>query len=115
MKSPVKSHKYKAKAVEVDGIRFPSKKEAKRWFELVALQKGGAIMGLERQVPILLHGELGPIKTPTGRNAVYRADFAYIDAKTGAKVIEDAKGFRTPEYKLKRAILSAQGITIREV
>ena len=26
-----------------------------------------------------------------------------------------AKGFQTPEYKLKRAILAAQGVTIREV
>ena len=33
----------------------------------------------------------------------------------GLEVIEDAKGFPTPEYKLKRAILAAQGVTIVEV
>jgi hypothetical protein len=110
-----KAHKYKAKPVTIDGIRFPSKKEAARWFQLVLLQRAGEISGLARQVPILLHGELGPIKTPTGRNAVYKADFTYTDAKTGSKVIEDAKGYQTPEYKLKRAILAAQGIEIREV
>jgi len=30
-------------------------------------------------------------------------------------VIEDAKGYPTPEYKLKRAILAAQNIKIIEV
>lgn len=110
-----KAQKYKAKPVVVDGIRFPSKKEATRWFELIALQNAREITNLERQVPILLHGELGPIKTPTGRNAVYKADFTYTDTKTGEKVVEDAKGYQTPEYKLKRAILAAQGIVIKEV
>jgi hypothetical protein len=110
-----KAQKYKAKPVTVDGILFPSKKEAARWGQLVLLQRAGEIEALERQVSILLHGELGPIKTPTGRNAIYKADFTYTDAKTGEKVIEDAKGFQTPEYKLKRAILAAQGIVIREI
>jgi hypothetical protein len=30
-------------------------------------------------------------------------------------VVEDAKGYRTKEYLLKRAILAAMGITIKEV
>lgn len=34
---------------------------------------------------------------------------------TDLEVIEDSKGFATPEFKLKRAILAAQGITVREV
>jgi hypothetical protein len=30
-------------------------------------------------------------------------------------VVEDSKGYPTPEYKLKRAILAAQNVTITEV
>lgn len=108
-------HKYGATAVEVDGIRFASKREAKRWSELKLLERLGEIRDLKRQVPVLMRGEKEPIKTPTGRNATYRADFTYIDNLNGAWVIEDSKGFRTPEYKLKRAILAAMGIQIREV
>ena len=55
------------------------------------------------------------IRTPTGRVAHYVADFIYIDNRTGLEVIEDAKGYPTPEYKLKRAILAAQGVQIVEV
>lgn len=43
------------------------------------------------------------------------ADFVYDDAETGRQVIEDAKGFRTEVFTLKKAILRAQGITISEV
>jgi hypothetical protein len=111
----IRPGKYGAKATVVDGIRFASKKEAKRWGELNLLERAGEIRDLKRQVPILMHGEKEAIKTPTGKNAIYVADFRYIDTKTGLWVIEDAKGYATPVYKLKRAILAAMGITIREV
>jgi hypothetical protein len=110
-----KPHKFGAKATFVDGIRFPSKKEAVRWCDLQTLERAGDISDLKRQVSIQMMGKLGPIKTPTGRVATYKADFTYTEAKTGLLVIEDAKGFQTPEYKLKRAILAAQGIVIKEV
>jgi hypothetical protein len=112
MKRP---HKYGAKAVIVDGIRFPSMKEAKRWGELKLLERAGAIRCLSRQVSIGLQGRDGPILNPTGREAKYRADFFYQEGPDCDFVIEDAKGYQTPEYKLKRAILAAMGIIIREV
>jgi hypothetical protein len=114
MKPPVKT-KYRSEATIVDGIRFSSKKEARRWGELKLLQKAGLIAGLERQYRYPLHGQEAPILTPTGRQAYYVADFVYEDIEAKAVVIEDAKGFRTPEYKLKRAILAAMGLTIKEV
>ena len=108
--------KYGNKKVTVDGIKFDSKKEAGRWFDLKLLEKAGEIGGLERQVPFYLEGRDGPILTPTGRKMRYVADFTYIDWRhKGAKIVEDAKGFRTKEYLIKKAILAAMGIVISEV
>ncbi len=107
--------KYGNRKTTLDGITFDSAKEAKRWAELKLLERAGEIRDLERQRPIPMIGQKDDIKTPTGRQATYRADFIYTDTKTGAWVVEDSKGFRTPEYLLKRAILAAMGITIREV
>ena len=108
--------KYGNKKVTVDGIKFDSKKEAKRWADLKLLERAGEIANLERQVPFYLEGRDGPILTPTGRKMRYVADFTYTDWRhKGAKIIEDAKGFRTKEYLIKKAILAAQGIVITEV
>jgi hypothetical protein len=107
--------KYRAKSVVVDGMRFASLKEAQRWAELCLMQRAGEIQNLTRQVPIPLIGANGPILTDKGKTRTYVADFVYRDRRLAwAEVIEDAKGFRTPEYKLKRAILAAQGVTVRE-
>lgn len=109
----VKRPKYGNRKVTVDGVKFDSKREADRWASLCKLQAAGEISNLERQVRIPLIGRDGPILTPTGRQAVYVADFTYVDwSLNGAKVIEDSKGFETPEFKLKRAILKAQGLEI---
>lgn len=106
--------KFGARATVIDGIRFDSKREAKRWGELQWLQKAGEITDLERQVDIALMGQSGPIMTDSGKRVRrYVADFRY--KKDGLVVIEDAKGFPTPEYKIKRAILAAMGLEIREV
>jgi len=43
----------------------------------------------------------------------YRADFAYDE--NGARVVEDAKGVRTPAYRLKAKLMKAVfNIEIRE-
>lgn len=107
--------KYGNRKTVVDGITFDSAKEAKRWAELKLLERAGQIKCLMRQSAVHMLGQNGPIRTPTGRQAKYVADFSYVTVPDGVWVIEDAKGFQTPEYKLKRAILAAMGITIREV
>lgn len=99
--------------VSSDGHRFQSRREARRWSYLKLLQSIGEIADLERQVPIALEGRDGAILTPTGRQMVYMADFTY--RKNGELVVEDAKGHQTDTYKMKKAVLAAQGITIREV
>ena len=104
-------NKFSAIPTTVDGIRFDSMREARRWGELRLMEKGGEIRNLRRQVRIPLEGRNGPVTfQPSGRKAVYVADFAYEDKRLGwAEVIEDSKGHQTPEFKLKRAILAAQG------
>lgn len=101
-----------AQRTESDGVEFASKREARRWGELCLLQKAGQIACLERQVPIELQGQNGPIPTPTGRPMRYVADFRYIDQRSGLTVIEDAKGHETDTFRMKRAILAAMGIEV---
>ena len=101
------------KRTVVDGVSFDSKTEAQRWHELLVLQEVGDICGLRRQVDIGLIGRDGPIMTDSGRQQrVYRADFVYVDNALGVMVIEDRKGHETEVFKMKQAILAAQGMEI---
>lgn len=105
-------HKYGAKPTEVDGIRFASQKEARRYQELKLLEKAGEIIGLELQPEFQLRAKGGE------KIGIYRPDFAYFaKARNGTTwVIEDVKGFRTPLYRWKKKHVEAQyGIQIREV
>jgi len=108
-------NKYGAKKTQVGEIKFASKKEANRWQELQVLERCGAISNLQRQVKIELMGQYRPLYTRTGRKMRYVADFTYIDNDSKILVIEDAKGFKTKEYEVKRAIVAAMGLEIREV
>lgn len=123
-------NKYYSKKITIDGITFDSKKEAKRYRELVLLEKSGAISGLERQVQFELLPKQREAPTEyykRGRNAGkpkpgkvlemgvnYVADFVYFE--NGEKIVEDAKGYKTKDYILKRKMmLYFHGIRIREV
>ena len=87
------------------GRRFDSKAEARRYGELLLLGQAGKIQNLELQPQFGLSGV-----------AIYRADFAYDDLETGARVVEDVKGFDTPMSKLKRKLVQAQhGVTVEIV
>lgn len=117
--------KYNAHKTEVDGIKFDSRKEARRWEELMALAEAGEITELERQRKYQLtpevreHGigrdkKLGHvIELPS----YYIADFTYRDS-AGRLVVEDVKSpaTKTPQYILKRKLmLYLYNIRIREV
>ena len=92
-----------------DGILHDSIKEANRWCELNLLLRAGKIQDLQRQVKYEL------IPKQDGERAVsYIADFVYTE--NGKKVVEDVKGMRTKEYKLKKKMmLYFHGIKIREI
>ena len=114
------SSKYHAEKVTVNGITFDSKKEARRYLELTALEQAGKIHGLRRQVKYLLIPEQrescteryksGPKKGQfkpgrvLERECAYYADCDYY-TEDGTHVVEDVKGMRTKEYRLKRKML----------
>lgn len=100
--------KYHNSKTVIDGIRFDSKKEAKRYLELKILEKAGVIKDLKRQVPYILID-----KSRYGRAIKYVADFVYYE---GDKlVVEDVKGVRTPVYKLKKRLMAERfGIEVKE-
>ena len=100
--------KYRARGFrDGDGLWWASQAEYRRWRELQVLEAAGAIGNLRRQVgyPLEVNGQ---------KICRYVADFVYEQA--GAEIVEDVKGFRTPEYKLKAALMKAcYGVEIREV
>ncbi|MFG6599366.1 MULTISPECIES: DUF1064 domain-containing protein [unclassified Sulfitobacter] len=103
-----------AKPMVVDGIKFHSRKEARRYGVLRQLERAGIIENLRLQVPYELQGQNGPILTPTGRKMIYKADFVYFDKRINAETVEDSKGWATDVFKIKKAILAAQGVEVVE-
>lgn len=100
--------KYHNSKTVIDGIRFDSKKEAKRYLELKILEKAGVIKELKRQVPYILID-----KSCYGRAIKCVADFVYLE--NGQLVVEDVKGVRTPVYKLKKRLMAeVYGIEVKE-
>ena len=109
------ANKFGAIATTVDGIRFDSLKEARRWGELRLMEKAGEIRNLRRQVKIPLIGQAAPLKTRTGRAMKMTVDFAYEDSRLGwAEVLEDSKGTPTRDYEVRRAVVQAMGLEIKE-
>ena len=110
---PTLQSKYKNIKTTVDGIKFDSKREAKRYAELKLLEKAGEISALELQrdyqviEPVVICG----IRQ---RAIIYRADFVYC--RNGQVVVEDVKGMRTDAYKLKRRLMKVvHGIEVIEI
>lgn len=95
--------KYHAKKTEIDGIEFDSAKEAKRYTKLRDMAEAGVIQDLRLQVPfeLLPSFECDGVKY---RGMKYVADFVYI--RDGKRVVEDCKGFKTAEYKLKKKLMA---------
>ena len=115
--------KYRSRKVTRNGITFDSAKEARRYGELLLLEKAGAIAKLEMQVKfVLIPAQYETTYTKTGkekqrcieRECSYIADFVYYE--DGKMVVEDTKGFKTKDYIIKRKLMmSVHGIKIREV
>lgn len=131
----VSTMRYKSKYCNIktktmDGLVFDSTKEARRWEQLLLLQKAGNITNLQRQVAfeiIPAQYETYPRYSKKGerlkdgrrlieRKVEYVADFVYTDTDTGETVVEDTKGVRTADYIIKRKLmLHIHGIRIKEV
>lgn len=122
-------NKYKNNKCIVDGIVFDSRREARRYRELMLMQAAGKISRLQRQVKYVLipaqylpTGEVykrgekkgQPKLKQAEQECAYIADFAYYE--DGKMVVEDTKGMRTRDYIIKRKLmLYVHGIKIREV
>lgn len=106
--------KYRAKKTEIDGIKFDSKKEAKRYIVLRALESKGEIKNLTLQPRFLL--QEGFRKNGKAyRKIEYVADFMYQQG--GKLIVEDVKGMKTDVYKLKQKLFEKryQDLTIKEI
>ena len=102
-----RAHKYRAIAVEVDGHKFPSKAEARRYGELKLLERAGEIRQLE------LHPRYRLIVNGIDCG-YYEADAKYYQGDT--LVVEDTKGVRTETYNLKKKLVFAiYGINVTEI
>lgn len=103
------------RAKTTDGIRHDSGKEGSRWSFLLLQERLGTIQDLKRQVRFTLipsqYDENGKLLE---REVSYVADFTYI--KNDKLVVEDVKGYKTPDYILKRKMmLFLKDIKIKEV
>lgn len=106
--------KYHNEPVTVDGVRYDSLNEHRRWCFLKLMEKAGEISDLQYHVPFTLipKGSVEIIRMPDGteietkkydRKHWYEADFVYT-TKSGEIVVEDFKGFETESFKQKREL-----------
>ena len=113
--------KYKNRERVVDGIRFDSQKEARRFILLRDMEDGGFIRDLRLQVEFTLQEAYTTSGGQRVRAIRYRADFTYYIVEpdgTETYVVEDvkSKATKTRVYQIKRKLLLEKfGIEIREV
>lgn len=94
----------------IDGVRFASKAEARRYCELRLLEKAGEIRELELQPKFPLYAFCG------GCVGHYIADFRYRAGTRGVLIIEDVKGVKTAMYRWKKKHFELQyGLQITEI
>ena len=110
-------NKYGNKICNYDGFKFHSIRERNRYIVLKEKQDKGQIKDLRMQVAFVLAAavELDGRKRPALK---YVADFVYDDVTSSntIRVVEDSKGFRTADYRIKRHLMmSVHGIEVKEV
>jgi hypothetical protein len=117
--APFRANKYHAQVCTVDGIRFDSKKEARRYEALMILVAAGEITWLELQPEFAITvRELWRDDGQLVHCGRFRADFRYVETASGEVVIEDTKSppTRNTAYRLRKRLVEAiHGVTIREV
>ena len=101
-----RKHKYGAKKSECQhGHTHDSIKEAKRCNELHLLERAGEISHLQVHPQFWFVIDGRQIKHENGRRVGMKPDFQYFEGEQN--VVEDCKGFRTPDYVLRKAIFKA--------
>lgn len=100
-KAPGKRSKYRNVPMEVDGIRFDSKKEAAFYSMLKLREKAGEVFEVQLQRRYALTAPNGMLMT------TYVADFAFYDDLQKRTRVVDVKGYETDVFKLKRKMMRA--------
>jgi len=112
-------NKFNAVKKTVDGIKFDSTREAKRYEELKLLERAGKIKSLRVQVSYPL---VKSVKYKNAKRAkpemIYTADFEYWDIENNELVVEDVKSVATAkltDYIMRRHMMLAfHGIEVFE-
>jgi hypothetical protein len=117
-----KPGKYRNVKTEENGIKFDSKKEAKRYLELMARREAGEIDDLRLQVNFTLQEAFTKPDGERVRAIVYKADFAYKkrDGNGGYTlyIVEDvkSKATKTRTYEIKKKLMREKfRIEVQEV
>lgn len=110
-KAPTKPAKYGNK--KTGG--YDSKRESDRATALKMMRMAGEIQCLREQVKFeLIPSQRGDDGKVIERAVAYIADFVY--EKNGRVIVEDSKGFKTPDYIIKRKLMMfVHGIQVVEV
>jgi hypothetical protein len=114
-KIKARRNKYGAEPVEIDGRRFDSKAEGRRYLLLKDQERNGEISNLECQVSFTLIPEQ-IIAGKKERPARYVCDFRYL--RDDLQVVEDVKSAptKTREFIIKRKLMALiHGIEVIEV
>ena len=113
--------KYGNSITECRGIKFDSKKEARRFEELLALLEAGKIHELKLQHNFTLQEGYTKPDGERVRGIVYKADFSYKKFDDGGRevfVVEDVKSraTKTKVYNIKKKLMrEVFGIEIQEI
>lgn len=99
-----KRSKYGNKKVVVDGETFDSQAEAARYKDLKLSQQAAEIECLTCQPSFELQAGFRDAHGVRHRAITYRADFSYTEVRTGLQVVEDTKGARTKEFRIKEKL-----------
>lgn len=117
-----KSSKFHNQPTESSGIRFDSKKEARRFEELMEKVRLNEISDLKLQVNFTLQEGYTKPDGERVRPIVYKADFTYLekglDGLHTLYIVEDvkSKATKTRVYEMKRKLLREKfHLEIREV
>lgn len=95
----MRQHKYGAKRSEVYGYSFASQLERNVFLLLKAMEQKGEIE-IERVQDQIMLSEAA---------IMYKPDFKVRDLATGESYHVEAKGFETPEWRIKRRLWIAYG------
>lgn len=104
-------NKFNAVKEVIDGIKFDSKTEARRYRELKLLERAGKIKDIEVQPVYILLKSVKFSGDDRAKPAMrYTADFRYYDIDKGEVVVEDVKSKATAkltDYKMRRHMMLA--------